>query len=239
MKVITVFKTHVDIGFTDLPLAVLSRYAGNMLANAIETCERTKTNPEGERFVWTLPAYPLYYALERTTPEMRKRAEALIKDGSLCWHALPFTLRTEFFSKQELTDSFLYSNRLAERYGVAAPRSAKMTDVPGHTQVLVDVLVENGVHFLHLGSNPAVTRPDVPVLFWWESAAGNRILTYYNKDYGGALWFDRTGLDVKSLIDDGNDANVWHGYSRFIAGFNDFRAFACGGVTDGTQLISE
>ena len=37
MKVITVFKTHVDIGFTDLPLAVLSRYAGNMLANAIVT----------------------------------------------------------------------------------------------------------------------------------------------------------------------------------------------------------
>jgi hypothetical protein len=61
----------------------------------------------------------------------------------------------------------------------------------------------------------------------------------YNADNGGAAWFDRTGLDVKSLIDDGNDANVWHGYSRFIAGFFDFRAFSCGGVTDGTQLISE
>lgn len=60
----------------------------------------------------------------------------------------------------------------------------------------------------------------------------------YNKDYGGAMWFDRTGLDVKSLIDDGNDANVWHGYSRFIAGFNDFRFAACGGVDGGTQMIS-
>ena len=60
----------------------------------------------------------------------------------------------------------------------------------------------------------------------------------YNQDYGGALWFDRTGLDVKSLIDDGNDANVWHGYSRFIAGFNDFRFAAVGGVNGGTQMIS-
>lgn len=60
----------------------------------------------------------------------------------------------------------------------------------------------------------------------------------YNEDYGGAIWFDRTGLDVKSLIDDGNDANVWHGYSRFIAGFNDFRFAAVGGVAGGTQLIS-
>lgn len=61
----------------------------------------------------------------------------------------------------------------------------------------------------------------------------------FNEDYGGAMWFDRTGLDVKSLIDDGNDANVWHGYSRFIAGFHDFRFAACGGVESGTQLISE
>lgn len=60
----------------------------------------------------------------------------------------------------------------------------------------------------------------------------------YNQDYGGAMWFDRTGLDVKSLIDDGNDANVWHGYSRFIAGFNDFRFAAAGGVDGGTQMIS-
>lgn len=60
----------------------------------------------------------------------------------------------------------------------------------------------------------------------------------FNEDYGGAVWFDRTGLDVKSLIDDGNDANVWHGYSRFIAGFSDFRFASCGGVEGGTQLIS-
>ena len=65
MKIITVFKTHVDIGFTDLPFAVFSRYAGNMLLNAIDTCENTVGNPKGKRFVWTLPAYPLEYALRQ------------------------------------------------------------------------------------------------------------------------------------------------------------------------------
>ena len=60
----------------------------------------------------------------------------------------------------------------------------------------------------------------------------------YNEEYGGAVWLDRTALEVKSRIDDGNDANVWSGYARFIAGFNDWRAFAVGGVTGGTQLIS-
>lgn len=60
----------------------------------------------------------------------------------------------------------------------------------------------------------------------------------YNEEYGGAVWLDRTALEVKSRIDDGNDANVWSGYARFIAGFNDWRFAAVGGVTGGSTLIS-
>lgn len=60
----------------------------------------------------------------------------------------------------------------------------------------------------------------------------------YNKDHYGAVWLDRTGLEVKSTVDDNNDANRWQGYSRWSAGFNDWRAFSVGGVTGGTALIS-
>ena len=60
----------------------------------------------------------------------------------------------------------------------------------------------------------------------------------YNDENGGAIWSDRTALEVKSRIDEGNDANIWSGYARFIAGFNDWRAFAVGGVTGGTTMIS-
>jgi len=60
----------------------------------------------------------------------------------------------------------------------------------------------------------------------------------YNEDYGGAVWLDRTPLEVRSRIDEGNDANVWQGYSRFIAGFNDWRFAAAGGVDGGDPLIS-
>ncbi len=58
----------------------------------------------------------------------------------------------------------------------------------------------------------------------------------YNKEYGGAVWFDRVNLEVRSELS-GNDANVWKGYSRFTAGFNDWRAFAISGITSGTDLI--
>ena len=62
-----------------------------------------------------------------------------------------------------------------------------MTDVPGHTAGLVDVLVANGIKFLHLGCNPASMYPNVPTLFWWESKNGNRVLTMYNSVYGSDL----------------------------------------------------
>lgn len=57
----------------------------------------------------------------------------------------------------------------------------------------------------------------------------------YNKLYDGAAWLERVKLEVKSKIDD-NDNNLWKGYARFGVGFNDWRAFAIGGVTGGTAL---
>ncbi|MBR5329469.1 MAG: Mu-like prophage major head subunit gpT family protein [Firmicutes bacterium] len=59
----------------------------------------------------------------------------------------------------------------------------------------------------------------------------------YNKEVGGAIFTDRTPLDVRSTIDENTDANVWRGYARFTAGFNDWRAFCLGGVSGGTSLL--
>ena len=61
--------------------------------------------------------------------------------------------------------------------------------------------------------------------------------TEYNNEYGGAIFTDRTPLDVRSSIDENTDANVWRGYARFTAGFNDWRAFAIGGISGGSSLL--
>lgn len=60
----------------------------------------------------------------------------------------------------------------------------------------------------------------------------------YNNEYGGAILTDRTSLEVRSALDEDTDANVWRGYARFTAGFNDWRAFAAGGVSSGDTMIS-
>lgn len=58
----------------------------------------------------------------------------------------------------------------------------------------------------------------------------------YNKENDGAVWLDRVKLEVNSDIDKDTDANVWRGYARFTAGFNDWRAFAIGGISSGSSL---
>lgn len=57
------------------------------------------------------------------------------------------------------------------------------------------------------------------------------------ENYDAAVWLERVSLEVKSRIDDDTDANVWDGYARFGAGFNDWRAFAIGGMTGGDKLV--
>ena len=58
----------------------------------------------------------------------------------------------------------------------------------------------------------------------------------YNKTVGTAMWFDRAPLEVKSRVDDNTDANVWNGYARFVAGFNDWRGIFGGGINSGSSL---
>lgn len=62
--------------------------------------------------------------------------------------------------------------------------------------------------------------------------------TDYSEQYGGAVWYDRVKLEVKSEIDSNTDANVWRGYSRFIAGFGDWRHAAIGGISGAGALIN-
>lgn len=59
--------------------------------------------------------------------------------------------------------------------------------------------------------------------------------TVYKEDHDAAVWLDRVELEVRSELAS-NDANLWKGYARFIAGFVDWRFAAIGGVSGGTQL---
>jgi hypothetical protein len=90
-----VFKTHFDIGYTDLITNVLARYRGPMIDQALAVMQANRT-AGAQRFSWTVPGWPLSHILgPQQTPERRARIEAALKEGSLAVHAAPFTLHTE------------------------------------------------------------------------------------------------------------------------------------------------
>jgi alpha-mannosidase len=188
-KVVVVFKTHFDIGFTDLSSNVIQSYSTKMLPDVVATCSATQTNPQGQQFVWTMPAWPLVQSLRSgdVDPDVREQAKALIRSGQIHWHALPFTTHTDFCGLEEFIRGMYFSRQLSTAYGTW-PTSAKMTDVPGHTRMLPSLLSKMGVKLLHLGSNPFSTPPAVPRIFQWEGPDGSRVVTFYNKgQYGSSL----------------------------------------------------
>lgn len=186
-KIILVFKTHFDIGFTDLASNVTDRYAKEMLREVIATCKGTQDMGK-LKYVWTMPAWPLMYIVKNCDPMLKKELDALIESGQVVWHALPFTTHTDFCSQKEYLEGLRYSRQLAEMYHKPCPIAAKMTDVPGHSIMLPDLLAQAGIRFLHLGCNEFAAPPQVPFLFYWQAPGGRRVLTMYSKGgYGTGL----------------------------------------------------
>ena len=182
-KIILVFKTHFDIGFTDLAENVIDKYATSMLDQVLETCEAT-ADMGRQKYVWTMPSWPLAVMLQRSSGSRKERLEKLIDQGQIVWHALPFTSHFDFCGLQDYRYGFKFARQLSRQWNKPFPISAKMTDVPGHGAMLPSLLAEAGVCFLHLGSNEFLKPPKVPDLFFWEAPDGRRVLTMYSRGYG-------------------------------------------------------
>ena len=95
----------------------------------------------------------------------------------------------------------------------------------------------NGFNFL-FGRWNVIVNPYLNRFITANTSPWVLLSSQYNRDYGGAIFQDRSPLDVRSYIDEATHANVWTGYARFAAGFNDWRFAAVGGMTGGTALIA-
>jgi alpha-mannosidase len=190
-EVIVVFKTHFDIGYTDMASNVVTKYRTTMMDQALKVVDANRDLPPEQQFVWTLPGWPMKKITEDwpgQTPERKQRVLEAFKDGRFVVHALPFTTHTELLEAEDLVRGMRFSSDLARAAGKPLPRGAKMTDVPSHSWILPALLRHAGVDFLHLGCNPASSSPQVPRLFWWEGPDGSRLLTMYTAEsYGTGL----------------------------------------------------
>jgi hypothetical protein len=179
-----VFKTHLDIGFTDHAARVRRQYHEQFIPQAIATGEHFfAENPDRPAFIWTTGAWLIHDHLATQDAEKVKRLERAIEHGLIAWHALPFTTHTELMSSALFRAGLSYGQELDRRFG-RTTTAAKMTDVPGHTLGMVPLLAKAGITFLHLGVNTASPVPEVPPIFRWRAPDGSEIVVMYQGSYG-------------------------------------------------------
>ena len=182
-QVLILFKTHLDVGFTDYSANILQKYLKEYIPNAIRVGNELKGTDTP--FIWTVGSWLIRQALKADADGSVERA---VRDGILNWHALPFTTHTELMSKELFEYGLSLSGQLDARFG-RTTTGAKMTDVPGHTVAAVPLMEKAGVRFLHIGVNPATPVPKVPPVFRWKNGESS-IVVMYEEDYGKVAEFD-------------------------------------------------
>lgn len=203
-EIILVFKTHFDIGYTDMAANVVERYRTSMIDSALDVVDDSRDLPEEQKFVWTIPGWPMAKILkdwDGQTPQRKQRLMAAFGEGRFVVHGLPFTTHTETLSEEDLIRGLSYSTDLSRAAGLEPPRDAKMTDVPCHSWILPTLLAHAGIEFLHIGTNSGSSDPDLPLLHFREGPDGSRLLTMHVNGYGtGAMppedWPYRTWLGL-------------------------------------------
>ncbi len=147
-----IFKSHLDVGFTDYAGTVVDQYFSEFIPQAVETARSLRGTETP--FVWITGAWLIHQCLESASPSLRAGLEEAIEMDEIGWHALPFTFHSEMAGKEIFAEGLEFSGDLDRRYGKRTC-AAKMTDVPGHTLGIVPLLADQGVTFLHVGINGA------------------------------------------------------------------------------------
>jgi hypothetical protein len=85
-RVHVIFKTHLDVGFTDYARKVTDRYMTQFIPDAIALSETMQRDHPTEPFCWTVGSWLMHEYLKRSSPSEVARMEAAIADERVVWH---------------------------------------------------------------------------------------------------------------------------------------------------------
>jgi len=192
MEILLIFKTHLDLGYTNLAAEVERRYMEEFIPGALDLAE--KMQGKNQNFIWTTGSW-LVDRFLKSSERNKIRMENAIKNGLIAWHGLPFTMHVEMMDGELYEHGLGISKRLDERFG-RKTIAAKSTDVPGMTRAVIPYMEKAGIKLLHCGVNPASAVPSVPSIFKWRGANDSEIIVIYDKNYGGLTMLPGTDAAI-------------------------------------------
>ncbi len=202
-KIHLLFKTHLDVGYTDYAHKVKDKYFNSYFQKAMKTAQTLRWRDMDERFVWTVGSWAIYEYLHEVKGADKRKMESALRRGDISWHGLPFTTHSELLDPELFAFGLGMSKELDRKFHKKTI-AAKMTDVPGHTRGIVPLLAKAGIRLLHIGVNPTSTPLDVPPAFIWRHKDGSEVIVIYQKgQYGGLTVLP--GMDEALLFAHTND----------------------------------
>jgi len=97
-KVQVVFKTHLDVGYTDFSSVVLQKYVEEYIPNSIQLAKQLNSDGK-KKFIWTVGSFLIDYFLLHAKPEQKKLMEEAISKGYISWHGCATTTHTELMDR--------------------------------------------------------------------------------------------------------------------------------------------
>lgn len=194
-KILVIFKTHLDVGFTDFSANVVQRYLNEFIPESVRLARTLRKSGSQARMIWTTGSWLIQEYLRTNPGPQGDEVRQGIIQGDISWHGLPFTTHTELMSGELFRYGLSISQKLDQQFGKKTI-AAKMTDVPGHTRAMIPYLREAGIEFLHFGVNTASTPPNVPPLFRWKADNGDMVTVMYHYGYGNFSKIGNTGIAV-------------------------------------------
>ena len=182
-RVYVVYKTHLDVGFTDLAKNVVDKYVNSFIPKAIDLAYQVNKDGENKRFIWTVGSWLVDEYLRRSDYDAKQKLIGAINSGYITWSGLPFTTHSELMDEELFNFGISISKDLDKLFSKKTI-AAKMTDVPGHTRGIIEPLIRNGIEYLHIGVNDVSHKPNVPDTFIWKDSKGNEIIVDYCQGYG-------------------------------------------------------
>ena len=107
-EIVVVFKTHFDIGYTDMASNIVQRYRTTMIDQALDVVDQNRDLPPQQQFAWTLAGWPMHKILQDwpgQSPQRKERVEKALREGRFVVHGLPFTTHTELLEAEDLVRS--------------------------------------------------------------------------------------------------------------------------------------
>src|ERR1035441_9466462 len=107
-EIVVVFKTHFDIGYTDMATNIVQKYRTKMIDQALDVVDQNRDLPPQQQFAWTLSGWPMHKILQDwpgQSPQRKERVEQALRDGRFVVHGLPFSTHTELLEAEDLVRS--------------------------------------------------------------------------------------------------------------------------------------